>query len=234
MTASCHNRADVSKNEQVRAQRIGADRSTTGMPSLVQGVYGSRGNLELVVPDADDGCWVFWFNADHADDPPASPDVPPGTWSAGLRFAPGTRYVAASIHQIPLGPDHLEVLALADDGALESWWWSPGPGFQRREPDAASGVTTFDAWSDEAGGLHVLIDGERRVTASPLGYPERRWREGGAERPAPYDAEAALRGVTDVAPGTAVAARSTRDGGTLELAWRDTAGALWHAGAPLS
>ncbi len=120
---------------------VGPDRPTAGAVSLIQGVYGARGNLELVACDVEDGLWVFWFNADLDTDPPADSDVPPGSWSAGLAFAAGRRYRQAQILQSVLGPDHLELVALTADGVLESWYWSPAPGFQRRDPAVAVGVS---------------------------------------------------------------------------------------------
>jgi len=138
----------MSKNDHMHASHgiaVGKDRQTRGPVSLTQGVYGARGNLELVACGAHTGLWVFWFNADLPSDPPAAPDVPAGSWSAGLQFAPGRRYVDAVIMQSTLGPDHLEVLALDAQGTLWSWYWSPGPGFQCRERPAATGVGLFAA-----------------------------------------------------------------------------------------
>lgn len=217
---------------------VGADRPTAGRASVVQGVYGSRGNLELVVPDAAEGLWVFWLNADLAGDPPATADVPPGAWSAGLRFAEGTRYREAVILQSTLGPDHLEVLAVTDGGALESWWWSPGPGFQRR-PGAVAEEVVRVAAEHEGGSVRVSVEGAsgavRRLFSAADPYPERSWRA--AEYgPRLHDGSAAERlladqGISAVDPGTASSAPSDRGGGTLELTWRSD-GALLHAGVP--
>ena len=60
----------MSKNKQMLSEKIiivGSERATAGPVGLAQGVYGARGNLELVACDAHDGLWVFWFNADHED-----------------------------------------------------------------------------------------------------------------------------------------------------------------------
>jgi hypothetical protein len=220
---------------------VGPRRDTAGPVSLVQGVYGARGNLELVACDTRDGLWVFWFNADAADDPVGSPDVLPGSWSGGLDFAAGARYVDAVILQSTLGPDHLEVLALTDAGVLESWYWSPGPGFQRRQADAAAGVTRFAA-SHDLGTLTAVVEtgaGARRIVSGPTGYPERAWTDAGPAASLPRDdaaQEALIAAGVDpatVEPGTARRAVSTRHGGTAELAWRDTAGRIHHLPLPL-
>ena len=157
----------MSKNKQMHSQNItivGPDRLTSGAVSLTQGVYGPQGNLELLACDAADGLWVFWFNADRADDPLTTPDVPPGSWSAGLSFAAGTRYLDAQIVQSTLGPDHLEVDALTDTGSLESWYWSPGPGFQRRAGVVAERVRAFRL---------THRDGELEVTDVAVGAAPR-------------------------------------------------------------
>ena len=215
---------------------VGPDRATAGPASVVQGVYGSRGNLELIVPDAADGLWVFWLNADLPDDPPASADVPPGSWSAGLRFAEGARYREAVILQSAAGPDHLEVLALAADGRLESWWWSPGPGFQRRGGEVATGVERVAAEHD-AGALRVTVGekgGERHLLSPADPYPERTWHPTDAG-PVLHDDGTAHRLLGDAGidadPGTARVAPSDRDGGALELTWRER-GSLRHTGLP--
>jgi hypothetical protein len=231
----------MSKNKQMHSEiitTVGAQHGTAGPVSLAQGVYGARGNLELVACDAVDGLWVFWFNADHADDPLDTPDVPPGHWSAGLAFAAGRRYVDAQIVQSALGPDHLEVLALTDGGVLESWYWSPGPGFQRRAADAAASVRRFRL-THRDGVLQAHLerrDGTGAVIESGVeDYPDREWRA--VDRiPVIGDAQAAAllhaRGISDVVEGTARAAHSTRDGGTTELTWRDLGGSIRHLGIP--
>lgn len=167
----------MSKNVQMDAITLGAARPTAGRPSVTQGRYGARGNLELLVPDAVDGLWVFWFNADLPGDPDAAGDVPTGTWSAGLHFAAGTRYLEAQVLQSPLPHGHLEVVALTADGVLEAWWWSAGPGFQRRVADLAAGITdgvaAFDAAisTRDGGTLELVVrtrDGALCHTTLPL------------------------------------------------------------------
>lgn len=231
----------MSKNKQMHSREIsvvGSEHETTGAASLTQGVYGERGNLELVACDAADGLWVFWFNADDPDDPDTTPDVLPGHWSSGLAFAVGTRYVDAQIVQSPLGPDHLEVLALMGDGVLESWYWSPGPGFQRRESVVAASVSRFGLTLAQGGVLSAAVehrDGTTALLASDGSeYPERRWvaAEGPVELDDPAAAELLrAHGIHDAHEGTARAARSTRNGGTIELTWRDARG-IRHLGIP--
>lgn len=228
----------MSKNKQMHSEiimTVGGNRPIAGRVSLAQGIYGTRGNLELVACDATDGLWVFWFNADSADDPLDTPDVPPGHWSAGLAFASGSRYRDAQIVQSTLGPDHLEVLALTDAGVLESWYWSPGPGFQRRGTDAAVSVRRFRL-AHRDGVLIADVEREDETTAVLTSggeyYPRRIWTA--TEGPAVVDdpsAEEMLRahGIREAVEGTARAARSTRDGGTTELTWRDRGG-IRHLG----
>jgi len=231
----------MSKNKQIHSQEItvvGFERETAGPASLTQGVYGARGNLELVACDRADGLWVFWLNADDPDDPVTTPDVLPGHWSAGLAFAVGTRYVDGQIVQSPLGPDHLEVLALTDRGLLESWYWSPGPGFQRRDPAVTASVSRFRLTLVHGGGLSAAVehrDGTTTLlTSDGSEYPERRWRavDGPVVLDDPLAAELLrTHGIRDAFEGTARAARSTRSGGTVELTWRDARG-IRHLGIP--
>lgn len=217
----------MSKNEQMHS----FPRPSTGPGSLVQGAYGTRGNLELVVADPSDGLWVYWLNAD----PDAAGDVAPGAWSDGLHFAAGERYTAAEILQDTLGPDFLEVLALTADGVLQSWFWSPGPGFQRRGEDAASGVADFHAVLAADGTLTVALGGGSGVASSPAAHPARTWSPVAAELPdrTAAERELAAAGVADAVPGSARAATSTRDGGTRELTWRGADGVLRHLAVPL-
>lgn len=229
----------MSKNKQMLSENImtvGAHRPIAGRVSLAQGVYGARGNLELVACDATDGLWVFWFNADAPADSADAPDVPAGQWSGGLAFASGSRYRDAQIVQSTLGPDHLEVVALTDAGVLESWYWSPGPGFQRRAVHAAASVRRFRLTHRD--GILTLdiekVDGTTAVDSSGVEqYPDRIWMPVKATAVLDDDRAAELlevHGIRDVVPGTARAARSTRDGGTTELTWRDRDGSIRHLG----
>ena len=233
----------MSKNKQMHSEPavIGRHHPTSGAVSLAQGVYGTHGNLELVACDAADGLWVFWFNADLEVDPAESPEVAPGQWSDGLHFAHGGRYLDAQILQSTLGPDHLEVLALDARGVLQSWYWSPGPGFQRRRADAASGVARFGV-DHHDGTLRVTMvhhDGAiRHLRSTATGYPRRLWTEA-PNGPGLPDEQAARRLVEragvdldEVAEGTARMALSTRNGGTTELVWRDRARRIRHLGVP--
>jgi hypothetical protein len=207
----------MSKNEQMLRLVIDDSGRTAGPASLAQGVYGSRGNLELVVADAVDGLWVHWFNSDLPADPETAPDVPPGTWSAGLRFAQGRAYAAAVILQSSLGPDHLEVVALTADGEVESWYWSAGPGFQLRTERVVWGAQGIAARIDAAGTLEVdaRVDGGwQGFSATPDGYPARRW---------------IARGAVEAPPASAnTECLSTRNGGTRERVVRGPDGTLVH------
>lgn len=216
---------------------VGPDIRSEGPVSLAQGVYGARGNLELVACDAVAGLWVFWFNADVGTDPLTTPDVPPGHWSGGLSFAPDDRYVDAQILQSTAGPDHLEVLALDIGGTLQSWYWSPGPGFQRRTRDAAEGVSRF-AVAHDRGTLRLTVEDAagitRHLVSPPSDHPVRTWLTS-ADGPAldvdATDAVVAAGIARDtIVPGTARAAVSIRGGGTDELTWREIGGGIRHLG----
>lgn len=232
----------MSKNSQMLASEpfsIGSGHLTSGTVSLVQGRYGARGNLELVASDSSDGLWVFWFNADLDTDPLETPEVPPGSWSAGLAFAAGQRYLDAVILQSALGPDHLEVLALTEDHVLESWYWSSGPGFQRRDLAAAVEVARFGA-SHQEGTLRLTVEDPAgaitHLVSLPEGYPSRAWMPADDGPGLPEDATPAVvaAGVNAdaIEPGTARAAASLRYGGTIELTWRDNEGAIRHLAVP--
>lgn len=218
---------------------VGPATRTTGAVDVVQGVYGSRGNLELIACDAVDGLWVFWFNADDEGDAAQSADVGPGAWSAGLHFAAGTRYTDARILQSAAGPDHLEVLARDAEGVLQSWYWSPGPGFQRRATDAATDVADVAVAHDE-GTLALTVVGRdgrpRHLVSSPQAYPSRIWLDAPDGPPLASDAtdEIVAAGVAGdrIVPGTPRRAPSTRRGGTTELTWRDVDGGIRHLGVP--
>lgn len=232
----------MSKNGHMHpTQRVVSPGGSTGPAAVAQGVYGQRGNLELLVAHAIDGLVVHWFNSDPPGSEPVS-GVAPGSWSAGLQFAHGTRYRAAQIAQSPLGPDHLEAIALTATGALEHWTWSPGPGFVTHGTLARAVVDAeLSVSADGALRIEVLTVEDERLTldASPEGYPMRTWSTSAASG-AVRNVDAALtlvRAASIPLPGTEPrdlrVARSTRDGGTLEITWRDDEGYLVHAAAPL-
>lgn len=99
----------------------------TGVPGLVQGAYGSAGNLELVAPASDEGLWVGWFNTDaHENFSGPARD----RWSGALRFGLGRRYISAKISQVQVGHNALEVLALTADGIMARHVWRQSQGFE--------------------------------------------------------------------------------------------------------
>lgn len=111
--------------------------AATGTPGTVQGGYGSRGNLELLIPAPDGGVTVCWFNSDRPEGPVVEPSIPAATWSAGLHVPAGP-CAAAAVVQTTAGPDFVEVVTSGPEG-LSRWTWSPGPGFEPtgRWPGAA-------------------------------------------------------------------------------------------------
>ncbi|MBL3683167.1 hypothetical protein D3229_12575 [Leucobacter aridicollis] len=224
---------------------VGPNHEGVGAPSLVQGVYGAVGNLELLSCDREDGLWVYWFNSDRESDPCETPDVPAGTWSAGLHFASGAAYAEAQIMQSSEGPNHLEVLALTRAGALESWFWSPGPGFQRRGTPAWSrdGADRVEAFNAVISGGQVSVTVRtshgtlRRLHSDTTRYPERHW-EASATGPGLTDGWADLAKLrlvepAEAIPSTAREASSTREGGMREVTWRGADGRVRHWGLPL-
>jgi len=241
----------MSKNVQMRSSHIHSGAvvaphvPTVGTPSLVQGVYGARGNLELLACDPADGLWVFWFDSDLPSDARQSPDVAPGEWSSGLRFARGGAYTAAQILQGTLGPDHLEVLALTPSGELESWWWSPERAFQRRPEIVARGIASFEATHRADGVVDVAVRSATALPTSvvgfPDGYPHRRWESAPLRTAAPAEPDVAALRLLDAAgidrsrvgSGTARVHLSSRAGGTREVSWRDAEGRIRHLGLPV-
>lgn len=124
----------------------------TGSPWVTQGAYGDAGNLELVAPAADDGFWVFWFNADPVDH---QQGAAVRCWSGGLHVFAGHRVQAARITQVQRGPRFLEALALSD-GTLHRLYWTPEDGFVHAGP-IATGIADTSAVVEQPAGLHVDV-----------------------------------------------------------------------------
>ncbi len=83
-----------------------------GMPSLIQGRHGVKGNFEVVVPHRDGGLAHLWRNNDAGM-----------AWSAPGRFGGTARYAGATLIQSNYGATgNLEVLATDDAGNLDFFW----------------------------------------------------------------------------------------------------------------
>jgi len=189
-----------------------------GTHGLAQSRYGARGNLELVVPDREDGLWVYWRNTADED---VRPGAVAGGWSAGLHFGVGRRYDHAAVLQTRHGPDFVEVVAGAD-GRVERTFWSPGDGFSQPE----------HAWDgDGALTLHEAPEHPWPIRAScatgtfvadTARYPTLAWS------PAPPLADDLPRLPLELlGPFDAISAcRSTLDGGRIEVVLRR--GSLLH------
>ena len=151
---------------------------TVGRPGVTQGRYGERGNLELVVPAASGGFWVFWWNADPVDHRSGAVR---GRWSGGLhRQLPGRGDGdrVARIAQVRPGPDFLEVLALRA-GAVRRLHWTPQDGFVD-DGDVATGCADVSAPVEAGAALVVLTvgaDGGLAQGSAALGssYPDLAW-----------------------------------------------------------
>ncbi|MGW7276125.1 hypothetical protein ACWGH5_37135 [Streptomyces sp. NPDC054864] len=193
-----------------------------GSPGLVQGRYGARGNLELVVPDPHDGLWVFWHNNDpEGPDAGPAPGPPPGCWSGGLHFAGGRRYTSAAVIQSTHGPDHLELLA-GTGAAVHRLRWSPEQAFTHEGtlPVRPAGAPALAEGAD--GTLHAAVPlpggGVARLTALPDVYPKLAWKVTAMHRLPPsavVSAAIAADGAFSAEPAVVAATR----GGEL-LMWQ--------------
>jgi hypothetical protein len=207
-----------------------------GRPGVAQGGYGERGNLELVVPDPEDGFWVLWWNADLVD---ARSGARPGCWSGGLHVPTGLRHTSAAITQLRRGPKFLDAV-LAGPAGLHRTTWSPDGGFAPASLVAAGPVVSSCAVVEPPLGhaLHVLVstaDDVRHLQAPADRYPELAWSSsalpaapGAAVALAPANAERLLAVAAE--PDAVVVLRWTPDGGWVreeELpatrGWREVA-----------
>ncbi|MEU2657287.1 hypothetical protein ABZ615_18415 [Streptomyces sp. NPDC007325] len=197
-----------------------------GSPGFAQGLYGTRGNLELVVPDPHDGLWVFWHNNDpegSGTDPVPGP--PPGCWSGGLHFAAGRRYTSAAVIQSVHGPDHLELLA-GDGNGVHRLRWSPEHAFtyEGMLPVRPAGPPALAEGRD--GVPHAAVPltdgGVARLTARTGSYPELGWEVTAVHR-VPSSAVVSAAIVADGAfASTPAVVASLNDGSLL----------VWHGDAP--
>ena len=188
----------------------------SGRPGLTQGVYGDRGNFELVAPAEGGGIWVFWFNADLVD---RRSGPPPGSWSGGLHFAGTRRVRTVAITQVPQGPDFLEIMALSDAGA-ERYYWTPADGFIDAGiliPYArAVSALTVDADGSSFRLAAVSPAGEAlRLTAQTTSYPHLDW----LIEPAGNASEAVVLDVGDGSMGTLVADHVSTPAGAVPGFW---------------
>lgn len=143
---------------------------SVGTPAIAQGGYGSRGNLELVVPHPSEGFTVCWFNSDPPEGPVSEPSIPAATWSAGLHVDAGMA-TALAVRQVRSGPRFVEVAASGPAG-LERWTWSPEDAFTRTAAwDIGPGLPFLAETADElvlgqAHGSRVV-----RYRSALTGYP---------------------------------------------------------------
>ena len=103
-----------------------------GVPSLIQGRYGRRGNFELVVARAEGGLAHYWRDNDHRSLP----------WHGPTPFADDLGVVESVclIQSTPGDPGQLEVVANVG-GQLAHLWRNAQPPFQWHGPDSfASGT----------------------------------------------------------------------------------------------
>jgi hypothetical protein len=145
-----------------------------GSPGLVQGAYGDVGNLELAVPAADDGMWVFWFNADAVEH---RAGAALGSWSGGLHVFGGHRVDATRITQMQAGPRYLELVAVSER-VLHRLYWTPERGFVHAGPvaRAVAGASPVRELPDQVQ-IEVLgaDGGGRLLIGDTLHYPDVAW-----------------------------------------------------------
>jgi hypothetical protein len=196
-----------------------------GSPGLVQGSYGDAGNLELAVPAADSGIWIFWFNADPVDHRAGAAIR---CWSGGLHVFAGHRVQAARISQLRAGPNYLELLALSD-ARLHRLYWTPEDGFV----DAGVIATDIASTSPVHEGKDALridvrtLDGAaRRLIGNMDRYPSVAWTTAADDDP--IEARPTVpAGLPDVAYDDLAWAETTLDGGRIDVVLR-TGRELFH------
>jgi hypothetical protein len=87
-----------------------------GQPSMVQSRFGTKGNFELVVPNAKGGLIHFWRDN----------DIPTLPWSGPFQFGEGS-ITDVTVFQSNFGdPGNREVLAL-NGYELQTFWRDSGP-----------------------------------------------------------------------------------------------------------
>ncbi|MFI7386224.1 hypothetical protein [Streptomyces sp. NPDC049813] len=174
----------------LRPLRTAPPPSSRGGIGLAQGRYGLRGNLELVLCDAQDGLWVLWFNNDPPGTAPEPGGPPPGEWSGALRFATGRRYDEVTVVQSRHGPHHLELLARSGDAA-HRLRWSPESAFTAEPPPPcgpARSVTVAETGDGTLWTASLTPDGAlRTLRADASAYPRLTWTDATPSHPPPAD-----------------------------------------------
>jgi hypothetical protein len=109
--------------------QIEAAYELAGQPSMVQSRFGTKGNFELVVPNAKGGLIHFWRDN----------DIPTLPWSGPIQFGEGS-ITDVTVFQSNFGdPGNLELLAL-NGYELQTFWRDSGPAFAWFGPGYFAGV----------------------------------------------------------------------------------------------
>ena len=109
--------------------QIEAAYELAGQLSMVQSRFGTKGNFELVVPNAKGGLIHFWRDN----------DIPTLPWSGPIQFGEGS-ITDVTVFQSNFGdPGNLEVLAL-NGYELQTFWRDSGPAFAWFGPGYFVGV----------------------------------------------------------------------------------------------
>jgi hypothetical protein len=171
-----------------------------GHPGIVQGKWGGRGNLELVVARQAGGLQHFWRDGDRAGEP----------WIAGPLFGGSTPYEAVGLIQSSFGQGNLEVIARAGN-RLDAFWREDNTTWRWNGPSSF-----FHDAAGTFGFLQNRVNQELEVVtplaSGGLGYLQR------AAGPS-----WAWRSVVRIAGGNATAAallQSSYEGQNLELVAR--------------
>jgi hypothetical protein len=108
------------EDDSTRAE-LGID-DAAGVPAIVQGAFGNRGNLEVVTPTLGGGLAHLWRDNDHRD----------GPWERTADFGEGPFESVALIH----GDlhDHLELIARVGP-RLVHWWRTNADSSRWREAE---------------------------------------------------------------------------------------------------
>lgn len=150
-----------------------------GSPALVQSNFGRKGNFEVVVPLARGGLAHLWRNNDVGSMP----------WSGPFAFGGTTRYAQASLVQGNFG-GNLEVVAIAEDEALDFFWRTGSPGFAWSGParigtelsfrmaECIYGWTSAYVQSDTDVTVRVALNPDAGITAQTLAAARTRWENG--------------------------------------------------------
>jgi hypothetical protein len=142
-----------------------------GVPAIVQGVFGNRGNFELVTPRASGGLVHLWRDNDHPD----------ASWKKVRDFGGPAEFDAVALIHGDLH-DHLEAIARSGD-RLAHFWRTNSPDSEWREAKmlSAEGEGALPAVAGVPAFIHKRRPGSRGsfdvVTPTEGGELFHLWRD---------------------------------------------------------